>query len=154
MSPLALIHDGRPRPDAVCHAPSMWAFFLLASFTVIVAGLHLIRGNIYFAIVYQNVTVVHQLSPGDVRWKSRPGKLRYPAPLQQEQKVLAGDALHAGSAFEVVSKLPFEDEVDAFYLLLLSQLLAIADQRLAAAQRVTVLSGGCVPRFSIGQAGL
>ena len=29
--PSAEIHDGRPRPDAVCHAPSMCGFFLLAS---------------------------------------------------------------------------------------------------------------------------
>ncbi len=63
------------------------------------------------------------------------------SPLKQEQQVLAGDSLHAGSAFEVVSKLPFKNEIDAFDLLLLAQLLAITDQRFAASHRVAVLSG-------------
>src|SRR6185503_19768779 len=62
------------------------------------------------------------------------------SPLEQEQKVLPRDSLHARGAFEVVSKLAFENEVDAFDLLLLSELLAIANQRFAAAQRVTMLT--------------
>src|ERR1044071_158819 len=63
------------------------------------------------------------------------------SPLQKEQEVLAGNPLHASSAFEVVAKLPFKNEVDTFDLLLLAQLLAVTDQRLAASQRVSVLSG-------------
>jgi hypothetical protein len=62
-------------------------------------------------------------------------------PLEQKQQVLTGDSLHAGSTFEVVAKLPFKNEVNAFYLLLLAQLLAVADKRFATAQGVTVLSG-------------
>src|SRR4029450_5220855 len=46
-----------------------------------------------------------------------------------------------GSAFEVVSELALEDEVDSFDFLLLAQLLAVANQRLAATQGVTMLSG-------------
>ena len=62
-------------------------------------------------------------------------------PLEQEQKVFTGDPLHAGSAFEVVSKLALEDEVDSFDLLFLAQLLTVANERLAATQGVTMLSG-------------
>jgi hypothetical protein len=44
--------------------------------------------------------------------------------------------------------LPFQNEIDAFDLLLLAQLLAVTDQRLAPAQRITVLSGGlCTALF-------
>jgi len=60
---------------------------------------------------------------------------------EQEQQVFTCDALHARRAFKVISKLTFEDEVDAFDLLLLAQLLAIANQGLTAAQRITVLPG-------------
>jgi hypothetical protein len=63
------------------------------------------------------------------------------AALQQEQKVLAGDALHTRSPLEVVTKLSFKNEVDAFDFLLLAQLLAVTDQRFAAAQRAAMLSG-------------
>jgi hypothetical protein len=61
--------------------------------------------------------------------------------LEQEQEVLARNSLLASSAFEVVAKLPFQNEVDTFDLLLLAQLLAVANERFAAAHGVTVLSG-------------
>src|SRR5918998_1506135 len=59
--------------------------------------------------------------------------------LQQEQKVLARDALLARGLLEVVAELAFEDEVNALDLLLLAQLLAVADQCLAAPHRIAVL---------------
>src|SRR5215831_13249346 len=63
------------------------------------------------------------------------------AALEQKQKILARDSLLPGRALEIVSKLSFENEIDAFDLLLFAQLLAIAGQRLAAPQRIAVLSG-------------
>src|ERR1043165_7527102 len=107
-----------------------------------VAGLDLERGDVYLAPVNLDVPVVDELP----RLPPRRGEARAvdgvvePA-LQQAKKVLARDALHAGRALEVVAKLPFEDEVDSFDLLLLAQLLAVALQRLAAPQRVAVLAG-------------
>src|SRR6185503_2478405 len=88
------------------------------------------------------MTVIHQLS----RLPARSGETGaihrvIQSPLEEEQKVLTGDALHPGRAFEVVAKLSFEDEVDALYLLLLAQLLAIANECFTATQRVAVLSG-------------
>src|SRR5689334_5594521 len=46
-----------------------------------------------------------------------------------------------GITLEVVTKLSFKNEVDAFDFLLLAQLLAVTDQRFAAAQRAAMLSG-------------
>ena len=61
--------------------------------------------------------------------------------LQEREKVLARDALHAGRALEVVAELPFEDEVDSLDLLLLAQLQAVTLEGLATAHGVAVLSG-------------
>ncbi len=66
---------------------------------------------------------------------------------EQEQKVFAGNPLHARSALEIVTELSFKDEVDAFDLLLLAQLLAVSDQRLAATHRVAMLSGRLCTAF-------
>jgi hypothetical protein len=88
------------------------------------------------------VTVIDQLSgltAGSGKTSAIDGIVE--APLQQKQQVLARDSLHAGSTFEVVAKLPFKNEVDAFDFLLLAQLLAVANERFATAQRVTMLSG-------------
>jgi len=63
------------------------------------------------------------------------------AAFEKRQKVLARDAFHARGALEVVAKLSFEDEVNSLDLLLLAQLQAVALQSLAAAHRVSVLSG-------------
>src|SRR6185436_11464258 len=71
------------------------------------------------------------------------------ATFQQEQKVLASDAFHTRGPFEVISKLPFEDEINSFDLLLFAQLLAIPRQRFAAPHGIAVLSGGlCAPLFN------
>jgi hypothetical protein len=100
------------------------------------------RGNIDFAIIYQDVAVIDQL-PGLTAGSGEARAIDsvIEPPLEKEQQVLAGDPLHARSAFEVVAKLTFENEVDTLNLLLLAQLLAIADQRLAASQRVAMLPG-------------
>ena len=47
----------------------------------------------------------------------------------------------ARSAFEVVSKLSFENKVDPFDLLLFAELLAITGQSLAATHGISMLSG-------------
>ena len=74
-------------------------------------------------------------------WAKVIGDLLWHVPPEKRQEVLARDALHAGGLLEIVAELAFEDEVDALDLLLLAELLAVADQRLAAAQGVAVLSG-------------
>src|ERR1044072_8069210 len=105
-----------------------------------VAGLDLKRRNIDLAPVDLDMPVVDELA----RLAPRGGEARAvdrvvePA-LKQAQKILARDALHARRALEVVAELPFEDEVDTLDLLLLTQLKAVALQRLAAAHRVAVL---------------
>src|SRR5207249_3966944 len=42
---------------------------------------------------------------------------------------------------EIIAELSFEDEINAFNLLLFAQLLAITNQRLATTQRIAMLSG-------------
>jgi hypothetical protein len=61
------------------------------------------------------------------------------ATLKQEQQVLTCDSLHASGPFKVVAKLAFENEINPFDLLLLAQLLTIANQRFTAAQGISVL---------------
>src|ERR1043165_1999895 len=107
-----------------------------------VAGLHLERGNIDLLVVDENVAVIDQLSgltAGSGKTSAIDSIVQ--PPLEQEQKVLTRNSLHASSAFEIVAKLPFQNEVNTFDLLLLAQLLAIANERFAAAHGVTVLSG-------------
>src|SRR5687768_3508185 len=107
-----------------------------------VAGLDLERGDVDLAPVDLDVPVVDELA----RLAPRGGEARAvdrvvePA-LEQAEQVLARDALHPRRALEVVAELPFEHEVDALDLLLLAELEPVPLQRLAAAHRVTVLSG-------------
>src|SRR2546423_1447400 len=107
-----------------------------------VAGLDLERGYVHLAPVHLDVPVVDELSGLTARrGEARAVDRVVEPPLKQREQVLARDALHARGALEVVSELPFEDEVDSFDLLLLAQLLAVALEGLAAAQRISVLSG-------------
>src|ERR1043165_3928957 len=98
-----------------------------------VALLNLEGGNVNLAPVDFDVTVIDELA----RLTTRGRKARavdgivQPA-LKQEQKVFARDPLLARGALEVVAELTFEDKIYAFDLLLLAQLLAVTDQRLAA----------------------
>src|SRR5204863_3896198 len=60
---------------------------------------------------------------------------------KQEQKVLTRNSFLARGAFKVISKLSFEDKVDALDLLLLAKLLAISSERFAAPHGIAMLSG-------------
>ena len=99
-----------------------------------VANLHLKRRDVYLAIVDHDVAMVDELPGLPARGRETCAVSRIvQAPLKQEQQVFTRDSLHAGSAFKIVSELSFKNEIDAFDLLLLAQLLALTDQRLAAA---------------------
>ena len=99
-----------------------------------VANLHLKRRDVYLAIVDHDVAMVDQLPCLPARGRKTCAVNRIvQAPLKQEQQVLTCNSLHARSAFKIVSELSFKNEIDAFDLLLLTQLLAVANQRLAAA---------------------
>src|SRR5215467_3903770 len=91
-----------------------------------VAGLDLVRRNIDLALVHQHVSMIYQLP----RLTPRCGKTRaidgvIQPSLKQEQKVLTCDSFLPRRALEIVSKLSFENKVDALDLLLFAQLLAI-----------------------------
>ena len=60
--------------------------------------------------------------------------------LKEEQQVLTRYSLHSRRAFEVITELTLEDEIDALDFLLLAQLLAVANQGLTPAQRIAMLS--------------
>jgi len=78
------------------------------------------------------VAVIHQLSSLSPRsGKPRAVNRIIQTTLEQKQQVFTCDSLHAGSAFEIVTELSFKDEINALNLLLLAQLLTVADQRLA-----------------------
>src|SRR3982074_3523911 len=106
-----------------------------------VANLNLIRGDVNLASVHEHVSVIHQLAclPARGREAGPIYGVVQPA-LQKKQQIFTSYSFLARGAFEVVAKLPFENEVDAFHFLLFPQLLAVAHYRLAATQRVTVLS--------------
>src|SRR5215471_12833092 len=106
-----------------------------------VAGLYLVRRNVDLALIHQHVPVIYQLSrlaPRSREARAIHGIIE--PPLKQEQKVFTRDSFLSRRALEIISKLSFENKVDALDLLLFAQLLAIPGQRLAAPHRVTMLS--------------
>src|SRR5437588_6228865 len=97
-----------------------------------VARLYLERRDIDFAIVYEHVPVINELTRLAPRSReSRAIDSIVEPAFQQEQKILAGDPLHARRALEIISKLSFENKVDALDLLLLAQLLTVTSQSFA-----------------------
>lgn len=105
-----------------------------------VALFDLERWDINLTSVYFDVSVIHELPSLTARSRET-GTVNdiVQSTLKHEQKVLAGDALLMQGFFEVISKLLFENEVNALYLLLFAKLLAIARKHLASSG--AVLSG-------------
>ncbi len=102
----------------------------------------LVRRDIYFSLVHQDVSVIDKLtslSPRGRETSAIDGIIQ--TALEEEQQVLTRDPLHARCPLEIITELSFEDEIDALDLLLFAKLLAVTDQCLAAPHRVTVLSG-------------
>src|ERR1043166_2848565 len=113
-----------------------------------VTGLHLIRRNINLLFIHQHVPVIDEL-PRLASRSRKAGAIHgiVQTALEQEQKVLARDALLTRGALKVVSKLSFEDKVDALDLLLFAQLLAVPCQSFATTHRVAMLSRRLGPAF-------
>src|SRR6185436_2952943 len=83
-----------------------------------VCRFHLIGRDVDFAVVYQNVPVIDELTrlaPRGRKTRAIDGVIQ-PA-LKQEQEILTRDPLLSRSPFEVISELPLENKVDPFHLL-------------------------------------
>src|SRR5262249_18699830 len=107
-----------------------------------VTRLHLIGRNIHFAFVNQHVPVVHKLTSLTTRSReSRAIHAVIEPALKQKQKVLTRDSFLPCGPLEVISKLSFENEVDALNLLLFAELLAVTGERFTAAHGIAMLSG-------------
>src|SRR5262249_3682391 len=61
--------------------------------------------------------------------------------LKQKQKVLTRDSFLPCGPLEVISKLSFENEVDALNLLFFAELLTVTGERFTAAHGIAMLSG-------------
>src|SRR5271165_4542368 len=111
-----------------------------------VPGIDLERRDVHLPAVHRDVAVTDEL-PGLTprhRESEAVDDVVEPA-LQLLEQHLAGDALGAGGAFEIVAELLFLGEVDALRLLLLAKLQAVAhDFRLAV---LAMLAGGEIAFF-------
>jgi hypothetical protein len=102
--------------------------------------LNLKRGDIHLTAVDLDVSVIDKL-PGLSTRSREAGTVDdiVQATFEHEQKILARDTFLTTRLFEIVSELFFKNEVDAFDLLFLTQLLTVTGKHLSAGR--TVLSG-------------
>src|SRR6267154_4127754 len=88
---------------------------------------HEVRRDVDLLPVYAHVAVQHELP----RLRTRGRQTRAPydvikAPLEHDDKVLAGRTLGARGLLKVIAELPLQQPVRALYLLLLAQLQAVS----------------------------
>src|SRR5205085_8587876 len=119
-----------------------------------IADLDLEAWDVHFAAIDEDVTMADELP----RLRARHGVAQtvndvVEATLKQGKQVLAGDAFGAHGALKIEPELALQHAVDAFDLLLLTQLLAVAAE-LGAADVAAMLAGRLRAAFLDGAARL
>jgi len=88
----------------------MCGFFRLVSlYTDRVAGLYLKRGDVDFASVYQNMTVINELPCLPAGGEKPADRLSYRDAAQAENKqVLTGNSLHPCGPLEIIAEIALQ----------------------------------------------